>query len=141
MRNLNVVAGHCNGTRYLVKNITRYHVLARRLDATEEEDDILIPRIPMHTKEGDFPFVLKCLQFPIKVAFGMTFNRSQGKSLLKCGIVLPRSVWTHGQLYVAFSRCGSPDGIHIWADQEEFHLLGLQANKKYTKKFVYTEVF
>ena len=114
--------------------------MARRLDATEEEDDILIPRIPMHTKEGDFPVVLKRLQFPIKVAFGMTFNRSQGQSLIKFEIVLPRSVWTHGQLYVAFSRCGSPDGIHIWADQEEFHLLGLEDNKKYTKNIVCTEV-
>ena len=126
LRNLNVIAGHCNGTRYLVKNISRYHILARRLDATEDEDDILIPRIPMHTKEGYFPFVLKHLQFPIKVEFGMIFNRSQGQSLVKCGIFLPRSVWTHGQLYVAFSRCGSPNGLQIWAD---------------TKNIVYTEVF
>ena len=86
------------------------------------------------------PFVLKRLQFPIKLAFALTINRAQGQSINKCGILLPKSVWTHGQIYVAFSRCGNPRNIFVWADQEEFIQLKLPPTKKYMRNVVYKEV-
>ena len=141
LRNLDNNAGHCNGTRYIVLKIHSHMIEARRLDADENEDNILIPRIPMCTKTGDFPFTMRRLQFPIKVAFVMTFNRSQGQSLMHTGIILPSSVWTHGQLYVGLSRCGNPDNIAIWANQEEFVLEGYPSDNKYTRNVVYTEIF
>ena len=142
LRNLNYNDGHCNGTRYIVKNIHRYFIEVRRLDAVEIEANILIPRIPMSTKENEFPFIMKRLQFPIKLAFAMTFNRSQGQSLHHCGMILPSSVWTHGQIYVGLSRCGNPDNIAIWTNQDEFRALGLGTDgKKYMTNVVYREIF
>ncbi|EJK47744.1 hypothetical protein THAOC_33518, partial [Thalassiosira oceanica] len=41
-----------------------------------------------------------------------------GQSVDKCGILLPKNVWTHGQIYVAFSRCGNPNNVFVWANQE-----------------------
>ena len=141
LRNMDTAKGHCNGTRYMVVDLNEFAIEARRLEALPEEENILIPRIPMNTKEGNFPFVLIRLQFPVKAAFVITFSRSQGQSLNHCGIILPNSVFTHGQLYVGLSRCGNPENVAFWQDQEEFQLLGLSTEHKYTRNVVYIEIF
>ena len=106
LRNMDIEAGHCNGTRYLVKEIGRYRLLLEKLNHKEGDKNttLLLPRIPMRYGGKQFPFELKRLQFPIKIAFALTINRSQGQSVSKCGILLPKNVWTHGQIYVAFFR-------------------------------------
>ena len=67
----------------------------------------------------NMPMSMTRLQFPIKLAFAVTFQRSQGQSVEHCGILLPKDIWTHGQIYVAFSRCGNPRNIYVWAEQEK----------------------
>ena len=83
LRNLDTNKGHCNGTRYMIVNITRRLVTATRLNCSDGDEIVLIPRIPNCSKENEFPFILKRLQFPLRLAYGMTFNRSQGQSLQK----------------------------------------------------------
>src|SRR6266480_3579872 len=51
-----------------------------------------------------FGFTLKRTQFPIRLAFAMTINKSQGQSLQTVSINLRSPVFSHGQLYVALSR-------------------------------------
>ena len=46
-----------------------------------------------------------------QMPFAMTINTSQGKSILKNGLYLPRPVFTHRQLYVALSRVKSKNGL------------------------------
>ena len=65
----------------------------------------------------------------------MTVNRTQGKPLDKVGLYLPRSVFTHGQLYVAISRVTSPSGLYILIYDDR----GCSTNV--TTKVVYDEVF
>ncbi|KAI8554974.1 hypothetical protein RHMOL_Rhmol05G0137900 [Rhododendron molle] len=48
-------------------------------------------------------------QFPIRLAYAMTINKSQGQSVNFGGIDLRTLVFSHGQLYVALSRCTSGD--------------------------------
>lgn len=43
-------------------------------------------------------------------------NRSQFCSLKKVALHLPKPVFTHGQLYVALSRCTSDTGVKIFID-------------------------
>ncbi|XP_050059845.1 ATP-dependent DNA helicase PIF1-like [Aphis gossypii] len=76
-------------------------------------EDVLIPRIPMIPT--DVPFEFKRLQFPVRLAFAMTINKSQGQSLSVCGINLENPCFSHGQLYVACSRVGKPSDLFIYA--------------------------
>ena len=50
------------------------------------------------------PCTMQRKQFPVKVAFALTINKSQGQTFEYVGIDLMEDVFSHGQLYVAFSR-------------------------------------
>ena len=59
----------------------------------------------------------------------------------KCVILVPKNVWTHDQIYVALSRCGNPNNIYIWGEQEQFKHLDLPEAKKYIKNVVYENIY
>ncbi|KAG5565923.1 hypothetical protein RHGRI_001745 [Rhododendron griersonianum] len=58
-------------------------------------------------------------QFPVRLAYAMTINKSQGQSVKFVGVDLRAPVFSHGQLYVALSRCTSFDRITILLPEEE----------------------
>jgi ATP-dependent exoDNAse (exonuclease V), alpha subunit - helicase superfamily I member len=73
-----------------------------------------IPRISLDTPASSgLPFTLRRRQFPIRIAFGMTINKSQGQSLRIVGLHLLTPVFAHGQLYVALSRSTDFRNLHI----------------------------
>ena len=125
-----------------VKEIGTYRLLLEKSNPKVGDTNItlLLPRIPMNHKSKHFPCTVSRLQFPIKIAYCLTINRAQGQSASKCGILLPKDVWTHGQIYVAFSRCGNPNNIYIWAEQSQFDAYNLPKNKKYIKYVVYKDI-
>jgi ATP-dependent DNA helicase PIF1 len=65
-------------------------------------ENILLPRIPIIPTY--VPIQFKRLQFPIRLAFEMTINKSQGQTMSVCGLDLSTSYFSHEQLYVACSR-------------------------------------
>ena len=73
----------------------------------------LLPRIVLSTNEGELPFILERKQFPIRLCFAMTVNKSQGQSFQIIGIDLRTPVFCHGQLYVALSRVTSLNGLKV----------------------------
>jgi hypothetical protein len=79
----------------------------------------------MSPTDSDLPFKLRILQFPVILAFAMTINKAQGQAFDKVGIYLPQPVISHGQLYVAFSRATSREGVkvHIKETDKQGHLL------------------
>ncbi|KAG5543980.1 hypothetical protein RHGRI_016660 [Rhododendron griersonianum] len=57
-------------------------------------------------------------QFPVRLAYAMTINKSQGQSVKFVGVDLRTPVFSHGQLYVALS-CTSFDRITVLLPEEE----------------------
>ena len=104
LRNLNQTDGLNNGSRMIVTKIGRY-CLEGRLSGGDHDGQLrIIPRIPLSSVEGDLSFILTRRQFPVRLCFAMTVNKSQGQSLNVVGVDLRTPVFTHGQLYVALSR-------------------------------------
>lgn len=107
----------CNGTRLIVTKLLNNVIVAKILKGAYKGEECLIPRIPLTST--DLAFQFKRLQFPVRLAFAMTINKSQGQSLEVCGINLEMPCFSHGQLYVACSRVGKPSSLFIYAPEQK----------------------
>ena len=109
LRNINPRQGLCNGTRLIFDKCIDNKLLQCRI--VESGRIVLIPRITFIPKPSEYPFEWQRRQFPVRPAFAMTINKSQGQTLKFAGIWLRGQVFTHGQLYVACSRVSSPSNL------------------------------
>ena len=64
-------------------------------------------------------FELQRRQPPIRVAFAMTINKAQGLTLRRVGVHVGEDVFSHGQLYVAFSGWGDPVNLCVFGPPPE----------------------
>ena len=61
-------------------------------------------------------------------------NKAQGLTLRRVGVHVEEDVFSHGQLYVAFSRCGDPDNLCVFGPKPD------KDNAVWIKNVVYREV-
>ena len=107
----------CNGTRLQILQMHDNVLEARIISGDYKDEEVFIPRIPLCPTGFGFDF--KRIQFPVKVCFAMTINKSQGQTLKNVGLYLESACFAHGQFYVACSRCGSQKKLKIFAPQNK----------------------
>ena len=94
-----------------------------------EGDQVFIPMMPM--KPGDFPVEFTRVTFPVRGAWCITVNKSQGQSMDYAGLYFKQSDTTsdetsgqpfaHGQCYVAFSRVGNPSHLYVYSPKNKIN--------------------
>ena len=137
MRNLNPKMGLCNGTRLIFLKVHNNHLLECKIVGGEYKDrKVLIPRITLRPKEKEYPFEWTRRQFPVRIAFAMTINKSQGQTLQSVGVWLNDPFFAHGQLYVCMSRMGSPSSLKFAIRQVENNVEHLTRNVVYKEVLV-----
>ena len=119
LRNLAPSRGLCNGTHLILHRATS-RVLEVQIQGGE------------HSQAG-LSFQLCRRQFPVRLAFTLTINKAQGQSVRHVGIDLREPVFSHGQLYVAFSRATSYKRVKV--------LLPSPTSPNRLQNVVYTEIF
>ncbi|KAF0706970.1 hypothetical protein AaE_013847 [Aphanomyces astaci] len=119
LRNLCPANGLCNGTRLTITELHENVIRARIVAGDFAQDDVLIPRVDLiDNPSKKWPFELRRRQFPVRLAFAMTIHKCQGQTLRYVGLFLPEPIFSHGQLYVAFSRVTSNKNIHVLIDSD-----------------------
>lgn len=114
LRNLNLADGLCNGTRLLITDYDLHALQCGILTGELKGTTVSLPKIRLkHEGNEDCPIPFYRYQFPIMPAFCMTINKSQGQGLEQVTVLLPRPVFSHGQLYVALSRCTTAANVNV----------------------------
>jgi len=133
LRNLAPSQGLCNGTRMVVIQASERVLQVRLIGGDHDGELAFIPRITLiPSTSAEYNFKFKRRQFPVRLAFALSINKSQGQSVKYVGLDLRSPVFSHGQLYVALSRATSPSQIKI--------LLPSDCHNSLTLNVVYPEV-
>jgi len=87
---LDLGEGLCNGIRMVVLNVRRKVLQCRIIskDRRFKGKVVLIPRIRLSPNADKLSMPLKRLQFPVRLVFAITINKSQGQSVEHVGINL-----------------------------------------------------
>jgi ATP-dependent exoDNAse (exonuclease V) alpha subunit len=125
-------SGVCNGTRGILTRASSKVIEVRILTGPTAGSTVFIPRLNIIPTDEFLPFKLRRRQFPVRLSFAMSINKSQGQSVKWVGCDFRSPVFVHGQFYVAVSRVTSVDNIKaIWSPNSE---------EPITKNIVYPEV-
>jgi hypothetical protein len=114
LRNLSPSIGLCNGSRMILIGMSERVLQVRLIGGDKDGQLALIPRISLiPTSTPNHSFKIKQRQFPVRLAFAITINRSQGQSVKYIGVDLRIPVFAHGQLYVALSRVTTKQNLKV----------------------------
>jgi ATP-dependent DNA helicase PIF1 len=86
-------------TRLEVLRLSRTSIQAQIINRTHFVNKVIIPRLIITPSDKHLPLKIVRKQYPILVSLAMTINKSQGQSLLKVRLYLPR-LFSHMDNYI-----------------------------------------
>ncbi len=136
IRNLSFDDGLVNGSKVVIRSISTKLIAADLLRDGFPPKQVLFPRITFRFKPDGSSLTVRRRQFPLKLAYSLTFNKAQGQTLEKVGLDLRDDVFAHGQLYVALGRVRNRNSIRVIVPP---HRIIGPNNTPTTKNIVYRE--
>lgn len=112
IRNLNFSEGLVNGQKVVLRGISPNSRVIQ-VELLHDNSIVLIPRISFHAQVGRNGITFNRCQFPLRIAYSLTINKSQGQTLSRIGVDLRSDCFAHGQLYVALSRAKNRHSVMI----------------------------
>ena len=128
IRNVNFDSGIVNGRKGIVRAISSRIVDVEIIGVGLPL--VKIPRITFEIKVGKHGMIFHRQQFPLRVCYAMTINKSQGQTLSRVGLDL-RDVFCHGQLYEAHSRTTSCNNVVCLVKPKRLNGVPYVANSVY----------
>jgi len=113
LHNFDPSVGLCNGTCLIIQQFMMRVVEAKIIIGKGVSNVAFIPRIKFIFDNNVLPFTFARKQFPLRLAYVMTINKSQGQTLSHVGLYFVDDVFLHGQLYVAFSCAKAPANVKV----------------------------
>ena len=141
LRNMCVKMGLCNGTRFILRRIDGHVLFCETIhdDPNKVPFTFHLPRITTSPPEK-YPFPFKRRQYPIRPAFAMTINKSQGGTFLSVGFDLTTPVFSHGQAYVAASRVSDFDKITVMTQEGVTSMKNIVLQEVFDKDYIDTQI-
>ncbi|XP_071686861.1 uncharacterized protein [Rutidosis leptorrhynchoides] len=134
LRNIDQAGGLCNCTRLQIVHLGEKIIKEKILTGSNVGKITALSRMLIILTDKRIPFKFQRRQYPLSVCFAMKINKSQGQSLSRVDLFLPKPVFSHGQLYVALSRVTNREGIKILILDKDNKISNT------TKNVVYKEV-
>jgi hypothetical protein len=113
MRNLSSVDKLMNGTMGILVAIHTFRVLVQTSTGTH-----VIPRINFTINIKRCNYTVNRRQFPLRLAYCKTVNKSQGSTMKCLGLDLRQHPFAHGQLYVAVGRSRNAASVSVLVTPE-----------------------
>jgi len=76
-------------------------------------------------------------QYPLKLAWAVTIHKSQGQTFERVIIDIGWGTFSHGQMYVALSRCTSLEGIVLKQPLNQRHILMDERVVEFMRNFIF----
>jgi len=137
IRNINTEDGLSNGTKLIITNLNKHVIEAKIITGKNIDTKVFIPRIIFRSDEIKDTLSIRRQQFPIRLAFRMTINKSQGQTLKKVSIFIDSPLFSHGQLYTAMSRVSDISSLKYMIRPETFN----SKTGYFVDNIVFKEVF
>ncbi len=118
LRNMSFDDGLVNGAKVVIRRATNRMIEADLLREGFSPKKVSIPRILFKFQPVRSSITVLRRQFPLRLAYSLTFNKSQGQTLEKIGLDLRSDVFAHGQLYVALGRVRNRESIRVLVPPE-----------------------
>jgi ATP-dependent DNA helicase PIF1 len=118
LRHADKLAGFTNNARVKVLSISNKIIRVATLDG-EAGNELNLPRFRFNLQLSFMKsIVMVRTQFPLRLAYSLTFNRSQDQEFRKVLVDITKPPFSHGHLYVALSRIRYSSCIRIHCADE-----------------------
>jgi len=107
-----------NNTRVKILEI-RPHTVKVQTVSENNPRYFALPRIHFTVKSNHGGFAITRTQFPLRLAYAVTYNKSQGQTIPVSLVDIRSMPFSHGHLYVSMSRADDVDSTAFYCDESQ----------------------